>query len=184
MARSVLGDVFHGRLADNQLPAGSYFFLDWSTLEHYNHHRTSDWAPSLEDESEAVGDCMRLNLKLLPPGQLPTAPDPTGEFEFDFDASDDDSDSDDSEDEDYGGSAAAPKVNKRQESTPPTPLPDNQDSVGSTGESGTNVPPTLSFIGTSQPLHFSGTFSNISHMSSNRSIRGTVRMTKEGQVHW
>lgn len=52
---------------------GTYQFLDFNSFLHYNHHRTRDTKPDLENEDEATGDCMRLMLKLLPPGQVSLA---------------------------------------------------------------------------------------------------------------
>ncbi|KAK4050688.1 hypothetical protein OIV83_003414 [Microbotryomycetes sp. JL201] len=54
---------------------GTYAFLDYRVFSHFNFHRTRNVMPSLEGEDEAVGDCMTLDIKLLPAGQLPLPPD-------------------------------------------------------------------------------------------------------------
>ena len=61
-----------------------------------------------------------------------------------------------------------------EDETPPTSPPDEH------GEE------PLSFMGTTEPLHFNGTFASHArpHMAPDRSIRGTVRRMKDGAVHW
>lgn len=77
---------------------GTYCFLDYQSYQHFNFHRSRLYIPTLEDETEAVGECMTIELRLLP------------ETTDDSDASDDDED----DDEDY-----LPK--KPSTPTPPSP---------------------------------------------------------------
>ncbi|KAM0750073.1 hypothetical protein T439DRAFT_244950 [Meredithblackwellia eburnea MCA 4105] len=44
---------------------GTYAFLDYRSFEHFNFHRSPGYTPTLEDETEAVGDCMKLTLKIV-----------------------------------------------------------------------------------------------------------------------
>lgn len=151
----------------------------------YSFHRSSSWKPTLEDENEAVGDCMSLKLRLLPPGELPTAPDQSAS---DLRADDDDgTSSDDSADGDYHvESSALRTLQPQSDSTPPTSSPEGSSEVEPPKEpTDADSRPPLSFIGTSEPLHFHGTFTNAAQShTAGRSIRGTARMTKEGHVHW
>ncbi|GAA5866319.1 hypothetical protein JCM1840_004084 [Sporobolomyces johnsonii] len=48
---------------------GSYAFLDYRTYVHFNMHRSRTFVPTLAEESEAVGDCMSLKLRLLDEGE-------------------------------------------------------------------------------------------------------------------
>ncbi|ORY84727.1 hypothetical protein BCR35DRAFT_303076 [Leucosporidium creatinivorum] len=174
---------------------GTYQFLDYRAFEHYKYsrpsstkrcsafansslsnsfHRSQTWKPTLEDESEAIGDCMSLKLRLC------------DDSELGFDADDEeDSGSDDSADADYH---VEPSTLRREErtsdSTPPTSSPEgSSEAPKETTEKESE--PSLPFISTREPLHFRGTFTNVAHAhSSGRSIRGTARMTKEGYVHW
>lgn len=185
-------------------------------------HRSSGMIPTLENESEAVGDCMRLKLKLLPPGVLATA-DNTPGFglgDEDVDDSSDESDSEgswdggmeasdeelDDENDSLNGSGGelgelaaemaeneTPSTSlKEQISIPEATLAESEPvspspSQSSTSESGPPQKPQfepLSFVGTSEQLHFTGTFGHPSHSMPHRSIRGTVTMNVEGEVIW
>ncbi|GAA5973227.1 hypothetical protein JCM11641_006333 [Rhodosporidiobolus odoratus] len=81
---------------------GTYAFLHFPIFHHFNAHRSGLLQPSLADEHEAVGDCMSLNLKLLPEGEWPDeldVPDLSAEaLERALE------ESDGSDDEDYIGS--------------------------------------------------------------------------------
>ncbi|BGP50756.1 hypothetical protein JCM10450v2_006682 [Rhodotorula kratochvilovae] len=50
---------------------GTYAFLNFPSWVHWNFHRGGGFVPSLADEHEAVGDCMELQLELLPEGEWP-----------------------------------------------------------------------------------------------------------------
>lgn len=143
---------------------------------------------------------MSLNLKLLPPGQLPLPPDPTdGGFDFDFDADSSGDDSDNGEDEDYGNGPFLVGARRVAPTTSTSSAVDEADPPDPSR-------PPLSFVGTSEPLHFqgkrpraermieftdllstlllAGSFSNATRGMASRSIRGTVRMSAEGAVVW
>ncbi|GAA5929508.1 uncharacterized protein JCM15063_004169 [Sporobolomyces koalae] len=47
---------------------GTYAFLHFPVWHHFNMHRSSTYVPSLAEENEALGDCMSLQLELLPEG--------------------------------------------------------------------------------------------------------------------
>ncbi|GAA5955338.1 hypothetical protein JCM21900_005775 [Sporobolomyces salmonicolor] len=53
---------------------GSYAFLDYRTYVHFNLHRSRTSIPTLAEETEAVGDCMSLKLRLLDEGEELTPP--------------------------------------------------------------------------------------------------------------
>ncbi|KAM0791789.1 hypothetical protein ACM66B_004052 [Microbotryomycetes sp. NB124-2] len=81
---------------------GTYGFLDYRVFSHFNFHRTEGVTPSLLGEDEAVGDCMSLDIKLLPPGQVPMPPDhPENAF---LSEGDDDQDFEDDDDDDSDAS--------------------------------------------------------------------------------
>ncbi|SCV73544.1 BQ2448_7470 [Microbotryum intermedium] len=210
---------------------GTYAFLDYRTFEHFN----PEYRSTLQDESEAIGDIMRLKLRLLPEGELPYAPDRnrrdvgTGFDEVHSGEMEGESDEDGSEDQDFDleeeadesaseseGSARRSDVEDRsddkqgeheEEPSPPTSdipgdaEPKSSSSSTSPPEAGSSTSAStsarrtsslrntqpLSFIGTSEPLHFNGTFiSSHSHTQpqTQRSIRGTVSMTPDHEVHW
>ncbi|KAK4055006.1 hypothetical protein OIO90_003347 [Microbotryomycetes sp. JL221] len=210
---------------------GTYAFLDYRSFSHYNFHRRQmrNMIPSLEGEDEAVGDCMVLDLQLLPPGQLPMPPDhpenawlPSmyGDYresdDEDFEFSDDEDDNvsnastypppsseiDEEErmeqDRDNASRASSASdstgIDKAAEPTPSrepfTVVTDDKDEAGSSDMNAAcsdkrKKAETLSFCGRSEPLHFAGDFDGARHvLSRNRSIRGTVCMTSDGQVHW
>lgn len=175
---------------------GTYQFLDFNSYLHYNHHRRRGTKPDLENEDEATGDCMKLTLKLLPPGQLPTPPDARPGTMLDNDDSDDSDDDDDdtftdSSDSAPSSAASSSSNDVSDEPSPPTSIPSNAEDDSAASSLSAKLPssstyPVLSFVGTSEPLHFQGTFATFApHLRQpNRSIRGTVRMTKSGHVHW
>jgi hypothetical protein len=128
---------------------------------------------------------MRLELKLLPAGQLPTAPDSPDAVDARFDSDDEDSADEGSS---YGEAfASRTESNSSLGGSPPTPVLDgSKEGEAKEEEHRENEPtPSLSFSGASERLHFNGTFANTgAGMQPHRSIRGTVSMTKEGFVHW
>lgn len=159
---------------------GTYSFLDFRVWEHYNLHRRSGYHPTLEGEGESVGDCMSLKLNLLPPGYSPASPAPT----------DDSIDSDDSE---YAASLGGSGSLADADDSPPTSLSDPSPSLLSPPSptllpsTSSSTTPPLFFDGTTAPLRFEGTFSHAGLNSSNnpsRSIKGSVRKTPDGEVHW
>ncbi|KDE07732.1 hypothetical protein MVLG_02005 [Microbotryum lychnidis-dioicae p1A1 Lamole] len=194
---------------------GTHAFLDYRSFEHFNFHRSPEYRSTLEGESEAIGDIMRLKLKLLPEGELPYPPDRNwrdvgtgfdevrtrpGEGEGDSD-DDDEDDGDfglDSEEESVDSGSKEIEQNVEDgmgEASPPTsetlgasssstsPL----EAVPSTSTPSSQGNTPLSFIGTSEPLHFNGTFlTSHPHMQQQpqRSIRGTVSITPDNEVHW
>ena len=200
---------------------GTYAFLDYRSFEvrsgsvpsflsshspppplpqHYNFHRSNKYVPSLEDETEAVGDCMQLTLKLV------DEPSPLllGIDDVDADSLDD-SDGDPEDDASFhtgsSSSSSAPSDSGSDTSqvlepmseiidvdapSPPTsqvsskvaePAELADDIVGDTS-------PSLSFSGTSERLAFDGVFAtNGPGAMPQRTIHGTVSRTPEGHVH-
>lgn len=180
-------------------------------FESYNHAAFNSPIGSLETESEAVGDRMVLKLKLLPADHVSDVPLTGGgasrgnrrRMEIDSDDEEDEDFEEGSDDENEGSPSEASSVDNDNDngneengngqsssspttSSPPSPLTSISDSslpkVAAIDSSST---PPLSFIGTSTPLNFAGSFSTLvpTHMS-NRSIRGHVQKTPEGDIRW
>lgn len=71
-------------------------------------------------------------------------------------------------------------------SSPSSPFPSVlEESLPQVEAVDSSATPPLSFVGTSTPLNFAGSFSTLvpTHMS-NRSIRGHVQKTPEGDTRW
>ncbi|KAI5478704.1 F-box domain, Skp2-like domain protein [Pseudohyphozyma bogoriensis] len=183
---------------------GTYAFLDYRTFEHFNYHRNARYTPSLEDETEAVGDCMRLELKLLPEGEEVVLENEVEEESSDDEDEDFDEEGDGSSRDKGKGKAVEEEEEEDVMESENEFSPDRDDdddggrpSTSSTPSTSTSPPRPgssksgnsrrrLSFVGKSAPLAFSGTF-DIQHTGHNvpkRSIEGIVEMTDEGVVHW
>lgn len=115
---------------------------------------------------------------------------------FNNDDSDDSDDYDDDDDASFTNTSEddvslidSDDNEQSSEPSPPTSIPSNaedqEDESAKPATDGTQFP-ALNFVGTSEPLHFHGTFASFApHLRQpDRSIRGTVRMTKSGHVHW
>lgn len=143
---------------------------------------------------------MVIKLNLLPPGEISVPPGgvmPNGNNDDDEDEEEDpdyDSD-DDSEDSDFSmaseGPLPASSSSPVEVESPPSSIVEGENDEPSKSPSPSHIDnettPPLSFIGTSERLHFQGSFLSQGPPSGgqpNRSIRGTVRRTKEGMVHW
>lgn len=181
---------------------GTYSFLDFRVWEHYNFHTDGAGArPDLIGESEAVGDRMVLKLKLLPAGEAPVIPSAVPRTRAQtlaatFDSDEDEEDVDFAPGEETEESSASEGEGDEAErelemDSPPTTdsidlLPEEEIPYQKNTAFSESSTPTLSFIGTSEPLAFSGTFTSSTHPSimAERSIRGTVSRTPDGEVFW
>ncbi|KAL8276956.1 hypothetical protein RQP46_010684 [Phenoliferia psychrophenolica] len=197
------GEVPEGRDwagVEAQTFVGTYAFLDYRSFEHYNFHRSNNYTPSLEDESEAVGDCMQLTLKLV------DEPSPilSGIVNADLD-----SDGSDDEDDDASfhtrSSSASPAPSASDSETSQTDEPMSEivdvdapspptsevasspaDDLPKPVDESPKTDQQLNFVGKSEPLAFSGTFANSAPAQGmpKRTIHGSVERTPEGAVHW
>lgn len=156
---------------------GTYSFLDFRSWDEYNFHRQRGQLPSLEDESEAVGDCMSLVLTLLPEGERikPNQADvPLARARVVVPMAAE-SDEDDEDDLDYRIPASVSNL-----------LADTRTADAGSRSARAPAPftsakyPRLSFVGT-----LKNTFGNRQQGAMpHRSIRGEVEMTRDGFVHW
>lgn len=135
---------------------------DYHSYQHFNFHRSRGYTPTLADETEAVGECMTIELKLLP--VQPTDEDSSSSDESDSSLNDDD------EDEEY---------------SPKNPSP----SSSSTSTTSIEKSKKLAFVGTSRKLEFDGTFSTASTdhgfgRQPQRLLKGWVKLNSKNEVRW
>lgn len=146
---------------------------------------------------------MVLKLKLLPAGELPVIPSAVPrtraqtlaatfnqDEEDEVDEEDDDDFAPGEEIEESSASEGEEEEAGMELQMDSPPTNEINDSEGMPDKKNPSVfetsTPTLSFIGTSEPLAFAGTFTSSTHPSvmAERSIRGSVSRTPEGEVFW
>lgn len=162
---------------------GTYSFLDFRVWHAFNSISNRRGVVDLENEGEAVGDCMTLQLKLLPE----VVEEKEGRHEFTADYSEED----DTDDENYTGEAGSdspsPSLSPLSPSPPATTSIQLASSsrIASAGAANIASPLPDPYSEKYPTLRFNGIVTNSALTPNlNRTISGSVEMTVEGLVHW